>query len=114
MDPVNVGVIGCGNISDLYFEAGKRFDDIQIVACADLAAERARAKAQAHGVPKACSVDALLADEEVEIVLNLTVPAAHFDVSRRALEAGRHVYSEKPLALAREEGRALLELAEKR
>ena len=114
MDPVNVGVIGCGNISDLYFEAGKRFDDIQIVACADLAAERARAKAQAHGIPKACSVDALLADEDVEIVLNLTVPAAHFDVSRRALEAGRHVYSEKPLALAREEGRALLELAEKR
>ncbi len=111
MEPMNIGVIGCGNISNLYFQAGKRFEAIEITACADILPERARAKAAEHGIPRACSVDELLADPAVDIVVNITVPKAHTEVALRALEAGKHVYNEKPLTLSREEGRQLLALA---
>ena len=70
-------MIGCGKISGIYLENAAIFDDVEIVACSDLVLERAEAQAQAYGVPKACSPEELLADEEVEIVLNLTIPAAH-------------------------------------
>jgi len=111
MDPVKVGVIGCGNISDVYFQSGKVFEAFEITACADLLPERASAKAAQHGVPKACSVDDLLADPDIGIVLNLTIPKAHAEVALRALEAGKSVYSEKPLAVAREEGERITALA---
>jgi predicted dehydrogenase len=111
---VNVGVIGCGKISSIYLRNGATFDDIGIVACSDLVLERAQGQAEAYGVPKACSPEELLADEEVELVLNLTVPAVHAEVSLAALEAGKHVYTEKPLAVNREDGRRLLEVAAKR
>ncbi len=114
MEPMNIGVIGCGNISNLYFQAGKRFEAIEITACADILLERAQAKAAEHGIPRACSVDELLADPDVDIVVNLTVPKAHTEVARRALEAGKHVYNEKPLTLSREEGKQLLALAEEK
>src|ERR687893_785853 len=77
MAAVRVGVIGCGKISGIYLENGATFDDVEIVACSDLLLERAEAQAEAYGVPRACSPEELLADEEVEIVLNLTVPVAH-------------------------------------
>jgi len=114
MKRVRAGIIGCGNISDIYFKAGKRFDNLEIAACADLVKERAEAKAKQHGVPKAVPVKQLLADPSIEVVVNLTVPKAHAEVAMAALEAGKHVYTEKPLGLTREEGGAILALAEKK
>jgi predicted dehydrogenase len=111
---IKVGVIGCGKISGIYLENGATFDDVEIVACSDLVLERAEAQAQMYGVPKACSPKELLADEEVEIVLNLTVPVAHAEVSLAALEAGKHVYTEKPLAVSLKDGRRMLEVASER
>ncbi|MCL4218214.1 MAG: Gfo/Idh/MocA family oxidoreductase, partial [Candidatus Hydrogenedentes bacterium] len=99
MGPVKVGIIGCGNISDIYCQAGKTFEAIDIVACADLLPERAEAKALEHGITKALTPEALLADPEVEIVVNLTIPIAHGAVALAALDAGKHVYNEKPLAV---------------
>ncbi len=114
LTPVRVGVVGCGTISDVYFNAGRLFDMLDIVACADLFPERARAKAEQHGIPRAYAVEELLADPEVELVINLTIPGAHAEIGTAALEAGKHVYSEKPLALTGEDGRRLLELGAER
>ncbi len=110
--PVKIGIIGCGNISGIYFKAGKTFPILDIAACADLDLERAKAKAEEHGVPKACTVAELLADPEIRIVINLTIPNAHYSVCKAALEAGKHVHVEKPLSITREEGKTLLEIAQ--
>lgn len=112
--PVRVGVIGCGKISGIYLENAGIFEDIEVVACSDLVPERAEAQADAYGVPRAGTPEELLAHEEVEIVLNLTVPVVHAEVSMAALEAGKHVYTEKPLAVDREDGRRMLEMARER
>lgn len=109
-----VGVVGCGKISGIYFQNGKILKNLDIVACADLILERAQSAAEEHGISKVCSVDELLNDPDIDIVLNLTIPAAHFDVSMRALNAGKSVYSEKPLTITREQGRELLDLAQKK
>ena len=109
--PARIGVIGCGNISAVYFKAGQALDILDVVACADLDMDRARARAAECDVPRACTVEELLADPEVEIVLNLTIPRAHGEVGLAALESGKHVYNEKPLALSREDGRRMLEMA---
>ena len=114
MQPAKIGIIGCGAISGVYFEAGKMFEILDIVACADLISERAKAKAEQYQIPRACTPEELLADPEIEIVVNLTVPKAHFEVSLAALEAGKSVYSEKPLAVTREEGQRLLAAARER
>ncbi|ESP90190.1 Gfo/Idh/MocA family protein [Candidatus Halobonum tyrrellensis] len=111
-DPVSVGVVGCGAISDVYFEAGERFDAIETVACADIDRERARAKADEHGVPRACGVDELFDDPAVEVAVVLTPPAVHAEVALDALRAGKHVYTEKPLAATREAGAEILETAD--
>ncbi len=76
-----IGVIGCGNIASAYMTAGQRFDNIEIISCADLDMERAKAKAAEHNVPKAYTVAELLADSEVEIVVNLTVPKVHAEIA---------------------------------
>ena len=83
-----------------------------MIACADLVPERAEQQSEAFGVPKACTPEELLSDEEVEIVLNLTVPVVHAEVSLAALRAGKHVYTEKPLAVSLEDGHGMLEVAE--
>jgi predicted dehydrogenase len=114
MEPTKIGIIGCGNISGIYCEAGKVFDILDIVACADLIPERAQAKAAEYNVPKACSVEELLADPEIEIVVNLTIPKAHAEVGLAALQAGKPVHNEKPLAITREDGARLLKLAGER
>ncbi|NLV43842.1 MAG: Gfo/Idh/MocA family oxidoreductase [Candidatus Hydrogenedentes bacterium] len=111
MKPLRVGVIGCGNISDLYFESGKRFNSFDITACADIAKRAAREKAKKHGITKVMTPEALLESDEVDIVLNITVPKAHAAIARAAVAAGKHVYNEKPLTLTREEGKALLDEA---
>ncbi len=114
MDKFKVGIIGCGKISSIYFENCKRFDILEVAACADLDLSRAQASAEQYGVPKAYSVDALLADPEIRIVINLTIPAAHAEICIRSLEAGKHVYVEKPLAVTREEGQRILETAHRK
>jgi predicted dehydrogenase len=108
-----VGIIGCGNISSTYITASRRFSVLHVVACADADRARAEAKAAEHGL-KALSVEALLADPEIEIIINLTVPVAHYEVAMRALAAGKHVYNEKPLTLNRADARALLAAAAER
>jgi predicted dehydrogenase len=109
-----VGVVGCGAISGIYLTAPQRNHNMEIAACADLDLERAAMKAKEHGVPRACSVDELLADPEIEIVLNLTIPKAHFEIGMAALKAGKHVYNEKPLAVRREDARKMLALARRK
>lgn len=109
MQKTKVGVIGCGNISGAYLGASKTFPNIEIVACADVAPERAQAKAAEFNIPRACSVDELLSDPEIRIVINLTIPQAHADVACSTLDAGKAAYSEKPMAVDREQGRKLLE-----
>ncbi len=111
MNRTKIGIIGCGNISKIYCLNAARFPHTEVVACADLDLDRARARAAEHGIPKALAVEELLADPEVQIAVNLTVPAVHAEVSRRILEAGKHVYSEKPLATNRDDAAALLALA---
>jgi len=108
---MNVGIIGCGNISGAYFTAAKSFGALDIVACADLDIERARAKAAEYEAPRACTVEELLADPAIDIAINLTVPRAHAEVGRAILQAGKNLYGEKPLAIDRDEARPLLDLA---
>jgi predicted dehydrogenase len=108
---VKIGVIGCGVISGNYFEGCKTFDILDVVACADLEAERARAKAERYGIPRACSVEELLADPDIEIVVNLTTPAVHYEIALAAIKAGKSVYNEKPLAVSRGEASEILDTA---
>lgn len=114
MKRTKVGVIGCGNISGIYLQADKTFEILETVACADLIMEKAQEQAEKHGIPRACTPEALLADPEIEIVVNLTIPQAHFPVALAALEAGKSVHNEKPLTLTREEGKQLLQMAASR
>jgi predicted dehydrogenase len=108
MKPVNVGCIGCGNISGQYLSMQQNFPAVRMVACADLVREKAQAAAAQYGIERVLTPEALLSDPEVEVVLNLTVPKAHFPVSLAALRGGKHVYVEKPLAVSREEGQELV------
>ncbi|OGV51523.1 MAG: oxidoreductase [Lentisphaerae bacterium GWF2_44_16] len=113
MKKMKVGVIGCGNISKAYFNAMKTFRMSEIIACADIKEEAAKAKAEEYSV-KAMSVDGLLADKSIEAVINLTIPAVHAEVDRKILNAGKHVHSEKPLGITLDEGRKVVELAKKK
>jgi predicted dehydrogenase len=110
-----VGVIGCGTISEIYIKnLSTLFGNVEVAAIADLVPERAAAKAAAHGIPRVCSVEELLADPSIEVVLNLTVPAAHAEVSLAALAAGKHVHTEKPLAIGMKDADRILALARKK
>ncbi len=106
---VKVGVIGCGKISPAYFEGCRQYDILDVVACADRDPARAQAQAAKYGL-RALSIEDLLHDPEIEIVVNLTVPQAHVAVNTAILEAGKHVHCEKPFALAGGEGRQVLAL----
>jgi predicted dehydrogenase len=108
---VGVGVIGAGNISTQYLTNLTTFPDLDVRFVADIDEDRARAQAEAFGVPGAGSVAELLADDAIEIVVNLTIPAVHVDVALQALAAGKHVWSEKPFALDRASGQSLLDAA---
>ena len=110
---VNVGIIGCGNICDQYFKWCATFDVIEVVACADLFMDRAQAKAEQYGV-QAMTVEDLLADPTIQIVINLTIPQAHAEVDLAAIAAGKHVHSEKPLALTRDDGQRILRAAQEK
>lgn len=110
--PLNIGVIGCGNISPLYLKAKDHFPQINYAVLSDLDLDLARRRAAEYGIPEVLSVDELLARPDIDIIVNLTVPQAHAAVARAALEAGKHVYNEKPLATDLDDAKALLELAQ--
>ena len=112
--PVGVALIGAGVISTQYLTALSAFPDVAVLAVADLDTERARAQAEAYQVPVSGDVASVLAIPEVEIVVNLTIPAAHAEVASAALRAGKHVYGEKPLALAPADGAKILAEARSR
>jgi predicted dehydrogenase len=108
---MRIGVIGCGSISGIYFQNLKSFEDTHVVACADLDMERARDYANWLEI-EALTPEAMLAREDIELIVNLTVPKAHYSVTKAALEAGKHVYVEKPLAVELMQGMELIKLAE--
>ncbi|ELZ28095.1 hypothetical protein C474_16379 [Halogeometricum pallidum JCM 14848] len=111
MEPASIGIVGCGAISDVYFEACERFDAIDAVACADLDEGLAESKAEEYGVPRVLPTDDLLSDPEVDVVAVLTPPASHGELMLAALRAGKHAYTEKPLAPTREQGEEVIETA---
>jgi predicted dehydrogenase len=111
-EPLKIGVVGCGEVSGAYLGPAKRFPVLEIVACADRHLDRAQAKAKEFGIPIACGVEELLANPEIEIVLNLTTPPGHYPIAKSALQADTHVYNEKPFTSTCKEGRELLELAQ--
>lgn len=110
MVQLGVGIIGAGNISNTYLKLAPLFAPLRLVAVADLRPATAQAQAATFGV-RADSVDDLLAAGDVDVIVNLTIPNAHYAVSRRILEAGKHAYSEKPIVLTLDEGQRLRDLA---
>ena len=113
MDRVKIGVLGAGAISGIYFKnLTQLFSEVEVVAVCDLFAEKAKEAAKEYQIPKVYeTMEEMLADEEIEIILNLTRPNEHYRTTKAALSAGKHVYSEKPLAASYEEGVELTELA---
>ena len=111
MDPLGVGIVGTGNIAGGYARDALTHPEIRLVAATDLDPARAAEFAASHGIRSHATLADLLRDDDVHIVVNLTVHHAHYEVTKAALEAGRHVYTEKPLALRTSEARELVELA---
>jgi predicted dehydrogenase len=111
---MKVGVIGCGQISGIYIETLQKMKNVQVVACADIAPHAAKFRADMYNIPRACTPEQLFRDPRIELVLNTTIPEAHTEINLAALQAGKHVYTEKPLATCREDARRVLELAGKR
>ena len=109
----NVGLIGCGHIAETYFRAHKYFNNFKIIKCADIKHNAAKKCASKYKI-KALSVKEILKDKEIEIILNLTIPKAHYEVAKKALTHGKHVYSEKPMAISLTHGKELLKIANKK
>ena len=107
---MRVGIIGCGNISETYFECQNLFNNFNVVACADINIEAAKKSAEKYNV-NAFSVDDILANEDVDLIINLTIPAAHKEIIMKSLKAGKHCFSEKPLAMSFSEGLEISDLA---
>ena len=104
MKKTGIGIVGCGNISGIYFDnLCNVFENIEVVACADLQPERVQAKLEKYPGVKAATLEEILADPAIDIVVNLTTPQGHFPVAMQAVEAGKNVHNEKPVALTREE-----------
>ena len=109
---MKIGIIGCGVISNTYIKDIKRlYKDLEITAVSDVNIEAARAAAERYEIPKACSVEEILKEEEISLIVNLTPPAFHTKINLEILKAGKHVFCEKPLALSMEDARAVIELA---
>lgn len=115
MRKVQIGVIGCGVISQIYLSnITQLYSWLDVRACADIVLETAQKTAQSFGIPKVYTVEELLCDKEIEIVLNLTIPQVHAQINTQALLAGKHVYCEKPLALDMQEVKDLIALAKEK
>lgn len=111
MEPLRVGVVGCGAISGIYFENLGRYPATEVVACSDLDLDRAAQTAEKYGIAWSGSTQDLLPRDDVELVLNLTVPKAHASINLDAIALGKHVYVEKPLAVTLEDGCKTLKAA---
>jgi predicted dehydrogenase len=111
VSPFGIGVIGCGNISNQYLKNLSAFPDVAVLICADIDAGRAEAQAAAYGVPSWGSPQDAFGHPDVQLIVNLTVPAAHAEVIGAAIAAGKHVWSEKPLTLDVVTGSELLDQA---
>jgi predicted dehydrogenase len=109
--PVGIAVVGCGNISDQYLTNLVRFPDVNVVACADIDLKRAASQAAKYGVPNSTDLATVLKMPEVELIINLTIPAVHASVALQAIRAGKHVYGEKPFALSIEEAQTIMAAA---
>ena len=105
-----VGLIGCGHIAETYFRAHKYFNNFKIVKCADINKKIAEKCAKTYNI-EAVSVNDILKDKEIDIILNLTIPTAHYSVAKKSLLNGKHVYSEKPLAVNFKDGLDLVKLS---
>ncbi|MFM7427772.1 MAG: Gfo/Idh/MocA family protein [Elainella sp.] len=111
---MRIAIVGCGFVADYYLKTLSSYPELEIAGVMDRVKQRADHCSAYHGVPVYDSLDALLNDSSVELVLNLTNPRSHYEVSRAALSAGKHVYSEKPLAMAMVEAEELVQLAEQK
>ena len=112
MSKLKAGLVGCGNISDIYLKNSAAFEAFDIVACADVDLERAKEKAAHYNIPMACTPTQLMEEPDVDFVLNLTPPSVHAEVALLSLEAGKHVYSEKPLSVTRSDAEKIVSAAE--
>ena len=108
----NIGLVGCGHISETYFRAEEYFNNIQIIKCADINNNAAEKCAKEHRI-KSTNLNDIFKDDDIDIILNLTIPKAHFEISEKALLSGKHSYSEKPLCINFEDGKKLLALSKK-
>ncbi|CAM3929375.1 Gfo/Idh/MocA family protein [Lederbergia lenta] len=113
-EKIGIGIIGCGNISSQYLKYCQTFNILDVVACSDIDIEKAKARAEEYSIPKALTVEQILADPQIDIIINLTIPAAHADVSILALEHGKHVYVEKPLAIGMQDAKKVLDVANRK
>lgn len=112
MNKIKIGIVGCGNISGIYFEnLSKTFTNTEVYACSDLIEEKAKEAAEKYNIPHILSTKQLLECEDIQIVVNLTIPKNHFEICKQALLSGKHVYVEKPLSLTLEQGAELVSLA---
>ena len=110
--PIGVGIIGAGNISDQYLSNLATYPDVRVLAIGDLLEDRAREQAEKYGVPNAGGIDVVLDNADIEIVINLTIPAVHVEVSETILAAGKHVWTEKPIGVDRESSLRMLDKAD--
>ncbi|MGH0051911.1 MAG: Gfo/Idh/MocA family protein [Sphaerochaetaceae bacterium] len=111
-EKLNVGIIGCGVISDIYLQnLTTIFKNVSVIACADLIVEKAKQAADKYQIAQASGVDDLLNNEAVDIIVNLTIPQAHAEVATQALMKGKHVFEEKPLAISTDQGKTLVALS---
>src|SRR5690606_37535317 len=111
IQPVKTAIIGCGGISDAYLSTMiHKFKILDVVGCCDRNPEKARAKAERYGI-KALTLEEIIADTSIEIVVNLTTPTAHYAVIKQLLEAGKHVYTEKVLSVELEHAAELVKIA---
>ena len=110
---LKVGLIGCGHIAETYFRAHKYFNNFKIIKCADIKISAAQKCSKIYKI-EYLSVSNLLKDKEIDIILNLTPPKEHFKIAKKALLNGKHVYSEKPLAINLKEGKDLLNISKKK
>ncbi|MFC7062413.1 Gfo/Idh/MocA family protein [Halobacillus seohaensis] len=114
MSKLKAGLIGCGNISDIYIKNAAQFNTFDIVACTDLNLDVAKQKANKYGIANVCKKDELISDPNIDLIINLTPPSSHAEVALEALYAGKHVYNEKPLSVSKEDAITILDTAESR
>ncbi|MBI4767895.1 MAG: Gfo/Idh/MocA family oxidoreductase [Deltaproteobacteria bacterium] len=114
LKPVKTAVIGCGDISDIYFKNTAGWKILDVIACSSLNRKNAEMQGAKYNIPHVLQAGDIMADPEIELVLNLTVPEAHAEIALSALRAGKHIYNEKPLAIRKEDAQTILREANSR